>query len=197
MYYPAGSNRSVMIILLVAYIVQVVSATPVGKQEFLGTQPIPPPPAINSSTSPVQFLDAARRAAASLLRDTARVSDKVLWSTGKMLLSAGETVNYVWDATLQASVRLLRAGAAACSSIAGRLAHVPVIGFGATGVNEAVSVAVDAAAKNAAHDTLVRSQALATLNAKLNESGARLRPAVGPAATATDPRRPAAFFPRD
>jgi len=130
------------------------------------------------------LLEAARRAAASLLRDTARASDSVLWSAGKLLLTAGESINRVWDAVLHSSVRLLKAGGEACGSIAGRLAHVPVIGPGASGVSEVISVAVDAVASNVAHDTAVRGQALAKLNARLDESGARPRPAAeGPAVT--------------
>lgn len=161
--------------------------------KFPATEPAgaPPPAQADSSTAPpLQLLEAARRAAASLLRNTAQVSDKVLWSAGKLLLSAGESINRVWDAVLHSSVRLLKAGGEACGSIAGRLAHVPVIGLGASGVSEVVSVAVDAVASNVAHDTAVRGQALATLNAKLDESGARLRPAT----TAAGPQGPAAAF---
>lgn len=163
--------------------------------EFPATEPAgaPPPAHGDSSTAPpFQLLEAARRAAASLLRNTARVSDKVLWSAGKLLLSAGESINRVWDAILHSSVRLLKAGGEACGSIAGRLAHVPVIGLGASGVNEVVTVAVDAVASNVAHDTAVRGQAFATLNAKLDESGERLRPAT----TAAGQQGPAVtFFP--
>lgn len=158
--------------------------------EFPAAEPAvaPPPAQPDPSTAPppFQLLEAARRAAASLLRNTGRVSDKVLWSAGKLLLSAGESINRVWDAVLHSSVRLLRAGGEACGSIAGRLASVPVIGLGASGVSEVVSVAVDAVASNVAHDTAVRGQALARLRAKLDESGARPRPAgqqQGPAVT--------------
>ncbi|XP_015365213.1 PREDICTED: uncharacterized protein LOC107162717 [Diuraphis noxia] len=177
MHYPVGYNRSLMVIMLMVYIIRVSSGTPLEKQEFLVTASPDPHPRVTSSTTPFRFLEAAQRVTAALTRDTARVSDKVLWSIGKMLLSAGESVNYVLDAALKASVRLLKAGGAACGSIAERLAHVPVIGFGASGVHEAVGVAVNAVASNVDHDSLVRSQAFATLNAKLNESGARLRPA--------------------
>ncbi|XP_060847581.1 uncharacterized protein LOC132927136 isoform X2 [Rhopalosiphum padi] len=198
MYYPVGYNRSLMIFLLVTYVMQVVGATPLEFPATTEPGPPSPPPANSSTPSPYRLLEAARRAAASLLRDTARVSDKVLWNAGKMLLSAGGAVNHMWDAALHASVRLLKVGGAACGSVAGRLAHVPIIGFGASGVSEAVNVAVDAVARNVAHDTLVRSQALAALNAKLDESGARLRPATagetgGPAPAAG----PVTFFPRE
>uniref|UniRef100_A0A2S2NI45 Uncharacterized protein n=1 Tax=Schizaphis graminum TaxID=13262 RepID=A0A2S2NI45_SCHGA len=204
MYYPVGYNRSLMIFLLVTYVMQVVGATPL--QFPATTEPGPSPPPANSSTPPYRLLEAARRAAASVLRDTARTSDRVLWNAGKMLLSAGGAVNRVWDAALRASVRLLKVGGAACGSVAGRLSRVPIIGFGASGVSEAVNVAVDVVAENVAHDTLARGQALAKLNAKLDESGARLRrPAnagetggPAPAAAAeTRPRGPVAFFPRE
>ncbi|XP_060858474.1 uncharacterized protein LOC132935854 isoform X2 [Metopolophium dirhodum] len=200
MHYPVGYNRSLMIVLLVTYFIRVGSATPLEKWGFPETEPGPPPPG-TSSTPPFRLLEAAQRAAAALVRDTARVSDKVLWSFGKMLLSAGESVNYVWDAALNATVQLLKAGGAACGSVAERLAHVPVIGFGASGVHEVVGVAVNAVASNVAHDSVVRGQALAALNAKLNESGARLRPAAGEtgapaqATTATDQQGPVSFFP--
>lgn len=186
-------------VLYVCFI-KVGSATPLEKREFPETEPGPPPPG-TWSTPPFRLLEVAQRAAAALVRDTARVSDKVLWSLGKMLLSAGESVNHVWDAALNASVQLLKAGGAACGSIAERLAHVPVIGFGASGVHEVVGVAVNAVASNVAHDSLVRGQAFAALNAKLNESGARLRPAAGetdvqaPAATTTGQQGSVSFFP--
>lgn len=168
--------------------------------EFPVTEPGPSPQG-TSSTPPFRLLEAAQRVAGALLRDTARVSDKVLWTFGKMLLSAGESVNYVWDAALNATVQLLKAGGEACGSIAERLAHVPVIGFGASGVHEVVGVAVNAVASNVAHDSQVRGQAFATLNAKLKESGARLRPATeetgdpAPATTTTDQQGSASFFP--
>jgi len=186
-------------VLYVCFI-KVGSATPMEKREFFETEPVPSPPG-TSSAQPFRLLEAAQRAAAALVRDTARVSDKVLWSFGKMLLSASESVNYVWDAALNATVQLLKAGGAACGSVAERLAHVPVIGFGASGVHEVVGVAVNAVASNVAHDSLVRGQALAALNAKLNESGARLRPDKGEtgapaqATTATDQQGPVSFFP--
>lgn len=188
------------LVLFVCF-VKVSSAIPLEKREFPGTEPGQTPPTAASTTT-IQLLEAARRAAASLALDTGRVSDKVLWSVGKVLLSASESINYVWDVALHASVRLLKAGGAACDTVAGRLAHVPVIGFGASGVREAVGAAVDAVASNVAHDMRVRSQAFAALNAKLNESGARLRPAtdetggLAPADAATDPHGHATFFPR-
>jgi len=191
---------SVVLFLYVCFI-KVGGGMPLEKREFPDTAP-GAHPRVTSSTPPFRLWEAAQRAAAALTRDTARVSDRVLWSLGKMLLSAGESVNYVWDAALKASVQLLKAGGAACGSIAERLANVPVIGFGASGVHEAVGVAVNAVASNVAHDSLVRSQAFATLNAKLNDSGARLRPATGetgapaPATTVNGQQQgPVSFFP--
>ncbi|XP_022169411.1 uncharacterized protein LOC111033122 isoform X2 [Myzus persicae] len=197
MHYPVGHNRSLMIILLVAYIIRVGSGRPLEEREF----PEPPQPG-TSSTPPFRLLDSAQRTAEALARDTARVSNKVWWTVGKLLLSAGESVNHLWDAALNVSVQLLKAGGAACGSIAERLANVPVIGYGASGVHQAVDVAVNAVASNVAHDSMVRSQAYAVLKAKLNESGDRLRPSTvetsapaAPLTTATDQQGPVSFFP--
>jgi hypothetical protein len=69
---------------------------------------------------------------------------------------------------------LVKTGGAAYGAIADRVADVPVIGYVAGGVGEAVKTTVGAVESNARHDVETRKRAFAELNAKLNESGARL-----------------------
>lgn len=120
------------------------------------------------------LLDGARDVFKSLTRDTVNTSHKVMWGVGRFLLSTGESVNFVWDAVLNTLVDLLKTGGRAYGAIADSVAGVPVIGYGASGVREAIRASLTAMESNARHDTETRKQAFAELNAKLTESGSRL-----------------------
>lgn len=111
---------------------------------------------------------------ATLTRQAAKASESALWTAGKFLLSAGETANYAWDVTLTAALNLLRASSAAYDGLAAKIGHVAVLGFGASGVNEAVKAALDVAESNAKHDMAARKAAFATLHRRMDASGTRL-----------------------
>lgn len=99
---------------------------------------------------------------------------RALWNVGKFLLSVGESFNTAWDVALNTVVSLLKTGGAAFDAVVSRIGRVPVLGFGASGVNEAIKASVDTVESNARHDTAARRRAFAALNSKIDESGARL-----------------------
>lgn len=128
----------------------------------------------NQSPWSPNVLSDARNAFGSLGRETVNTTHKMLWGLGKLLLSAGESVNFVWDVALNAVLSLLKTGGAAYGAVAEKVADVPIVGYGAGGVREVISATLGAAESNARHDMQVRRDAFAALAAKLEESGKRL-----------------------
>lgn len=155
--------------VIVLYTFKVSGAAFPGHQEFAGIEN-GPPAAFAPSALTVQH---AYKPAAPGDSWTA-AAHRALWSVGKFLLSAGESVNTAWDAALSTAVRLLKTGGAAFDALVSRVGRVPVLGFGASGVNEAIKASVDTVESNARHDTAARRRAFAALNRQIDESGARL-----------------------
>lgn len=117
------------------------------------------------------FAPAGIRNAAGTVKTAA---EKIVWGVARFLLSAGETVNSAWDVGLDSALGLLKTGGAVYDSVAAAVVHVPVFGFGAAGVGEAIKTSLAVAESNAKHDMEVRKEAFATLNNKLSQTGIRL-----------------------
>lgn len=116
--------------------------------------------------------------------ETVKTTEKMAWGVGKFLVGAGESINYAVDVALGAVLGLLKAGGRAYDSVAVRVGHVPVVGFSAAGVGEAIKTALEALDSDVKHSMHVRKNAFETLNRKLAVSGARLRREQPPASTA-------------
>lgn len=101
-------------------------------------------------------------------------TEKIVWGLGKFLLSAGESVNSAWDMALDAALRMLKTGGAIYDSAAGVVGYVPLLGYGASGVGEAIKVSLAVTESNVKHDMDARKRAFETLNQKLTDGGRRL-----------------------
>lgn len=132
-----------------------------------------------------------RNGAASVGPDAAlaTLTRRALWTVGRFLLSAAKSANRAWDVALDAAVDLLKAVGAACGTVAATVGRVPVLGFGASGVNEAIKAAVAVTESNVGHDMRTRENAFAALDRQMDESRARLSGDTAAAAAV-------AFFPR-
>lgn len=118
--------------------------------------------------------NSGQEAVASLSGQTVRTANRVLWGAGKFLLTTGEALSNAWDATLNVVLRLYRAGSAAYDVLTSRVGHVPVIGFGAGGVGEAIHASLNVAESTIRHDLEARRQAFQSLRRKMTDAGDRL-----------------------
>lgn len=110
----------------------------------------------------------------TLASETINTANKMLWGIGKFILSTSESANFIWDIILNSILNLLKTGGATYNAVAAKISQVPVLGFGANGVNELIKTSLDAMESNAKHDMETRKNALATLNQQMIESGAKL-----------------------
>lgn len=127
-----------------------------------------------SAFVPSKFFNNAQNTFLSTTEDSWRIMHRVLWSIGKFFLSAGESFNSAWDVALSSVLSLLKTGGVAYNAVVSRIGHVPVLGFGASGVNEVIKTSLDVVESNAKHDMAARRKAFVMLNHKINESGTRL-----------------------
>lgn len=112
----------------------------------------------------------------TLMHDTIKTAKKLLWGLGKFLMSTSESISFMWDVALNSVLGLLKTGGEAFNTVVTKIKEIPVLSFGADGINEVVKTSLDVIESNTKHDIETRKMAFTTLSQKLSQSGGQFLP---------------------
>lgn len=148
-------------------------AMPLEQQEFAGINEAGNTNSLLSSFISPSLFGNTQQTFKTFTQETAKTSEKMLWTVGKFLLSQGESVNFLWDVALKTVLNLLKTGGDAHHAVTAKINHVPLLGYGASGIDEVIKTSLDVIEKNVNNDIQVRKNAFASLNREIQNSGSR------------------------
>ncbi|XP_050444117.1 uncharacterized protein LOC126847873 [Adelges cooleyi] len=123
----------------------------------------------NGSTMQLTKPDVALR---KLLQQTVKASEEMMRGVGRLVLATGESVNFAWDVGVSAVLKLCRMGGDAYNQLAKAIQDVPLLGYGARGIDVALRNMLDAATDSTKQDIEIRHTTYDTLKQKMDENAA-------------------------
>ncbi|XP_050527376.1 uncharacterized protein LOC126897651 [Daktulosphaira vitifoliae] len=124
----------------------------------------------DTNWTPMFVLVKTEQALKTVLQQAVKASEEMLRGVGRLFLATGESINFVWDFGISSVLTLCRIGSEAYNQMVQAVEDLPVLGFGARGVDEAIKTSLKVAEYSAKQDMEARKTAYGHLKQKIDSS---------------------------